>query len=101
VVSLLYRAGTVRLDEFDGRVDLVFFKTQPDPDAQWVELGGATGMWFSRPHAVEYVDRAGNTHHETSRLAGPTLIWTDGSVTYRLEGIAARDEALAVAVSID
>ncbi len=99
VVSLLYRGGTVRLDEFDGRLDVVFFKTQAD-EGTWVAVRGDAGMWFAKPHALEYVDRGGTTHHETARLTGPTLIWTDGTVTYRLEGFASLEEATEVAQSV-
>jgi hypothetical protein len=100
VVTLLYRGGAVRLDEFDGRLDQLFLKTQADPGLQWVEIQGKAGMWFPTPHALEYIDRQGTTHHETARLAGPTLVWTDGTVTYRLEGLATLEEAHAVASSV-
>jgi hypothetical protein len=100
VVSLLYHGGTVRLDEFDGDLDIGFVKTQPDPDMLWVDLKGATAMWLPRPHAVAYVDRAGVRHEETARLAGPTLIWSNGRVSYRLEGVPTLPEAVAVANSL-
>ena len=44
--------------------------------------------------------KLGAVRHETARLAGPTLIWTTGPVTYRLEGIATVGEAVAVANSV-
>lgn len=97
VVTLIYRGGKVRLDEFDGSLNPVFLKQSPD--AQWVELGDV-GLWFGTPHPITYVDRDDVVHTATSRLAGPTLIWQSGAVTYRLEGISAPDEALAVARSI-
>jgi hypothetical protein len=100
VVTLIYGGGAIRLDEFDGQLDQLFLKTQAGPDASWVEVRGSPGLWFKAPHAVAYIDRQGVTHEETSRLAGPTLIWTDGTVTYRLEGFATLDTALAVALSI-
>lgn len=97
VVTLIYRGGTVRLDEFDGSLNPVFLKQSPD--AQWVELGDI-GLWFPTPHPITYVDRDDVEHTATARLAGPTLIWQSGAVTYRLEGISAQEEALAVARSI-
>jgi hypothetical protein len=100
VVSLLYRAGTVRLDEFDGRLDLAFMKTMATNDSQWVDVRGVTGLWFPTPHGVTYVDRLGVTHEETSRMAGSTLVWNDGAVTYRLEGALSLEEATAIAVSV-
>lgn len=98
VVSLLYRGGTVRLDEFDGRLDVAFMKTAVTK--QWVDVHGVPGLWFPTPHGVTYVDRRGVTHEETSRLAGSTLIWSDGTVTYRLEGALSLDEATGIAISV-
>lgn len=100
VITLSYRGGAVRFDQFDGRLDTTFFKTSPD--ARFVELGGAvTGAaWLPGPHPVTYVGRDGVERTETARLAGPTLVWTTGVVTYRLEGIATLEEAIAVATSV-
>jgi hypothetical protein len=100
VVSLIYRNGTVRLDEFDGDLDIGFVKTQSGPDRQWVDVKGETALWLPGPHAVVYVDRAGVRHEETARLAGPTLIWSNGRVSYRLEGVATLAEAVAIAGSL-
>ncbi|MFI7544022.1 hypothetical protein [Actinoplanes sp. NPDC049599] len=98
VVSLRYPGG-VRLDEFDGTVTPIFFKTAPE--ARWVTVGPADGIWVPAPHPVSYVGRDGVERTETTRPAGPTLIWTDGEVTFRLEGLtdlaAARRIALSVA----
>ena len=77
----------------------MFLKTERGPDDQWVTVNGAVGIWFAKPHSVEYIDRSGETRRETSRLTGPTLVWL-GTVTYRLEGVATLDEALAIASSL-
>lgn len=98
VVTLLYQGGKVRLDEFDG-VDPAFLK-QTGMSGQWVDVADGMGMWLPGPQTVEYIDRFGNRHDETARLAGPTLIWTIGQVTYRLEGITTLDEARAIALSV-
>jgi hypothetical protein len=98
VVTVTYRGGTVSFDQFDGAVDPVFFKTAPD--AQWIEVGGASGIWLPGPHAVTYVDRDGVEHTETARLAAPTLIWVAGAITYRLEGLSTLEEARAAALSL-
>jgi hypothetical protein len=100
VVTLLYRGGAVRLDEFDGQLDLAFLKTTANNDMQWVDIHGDTGVWFPTPHAVAYIDRQGVTHEETARMAGSTLVWDTGSVTYRLEGVPNLDEATAIAGSV-
>lgn len=96
VVGLSWRGGAVRLDEFDGALSVVYLKQTPQ--AQWVQLGDF-GLWLPTPHPVTYVDRDGVERTSTARLSGPSLIWQSGTVTYRLEGIAAPDEALETARS--
>jgi len=98
VVTLVYRGGTLRLDEFDGRVSPFFFKSAPE--AQWTGVAGADAIWLPQPHPVTYVGRDGVERVETARLAGPTLIWTSGELTYRLEGFADLEEARTVAESL-
>ncbi|HEV8559651.1 MAG TPA: hypothetical protein VGR06_25215 [Actinophytocola sp.] len=101
IVSLIYRGGTVRLDEFDGRLDQALFKKISGGDGvQWVQVGEDFGVWVDRPHEVVYVDREGKYHTESARLSAKTLIWTAGDVTLRLEGDFTLDEALAVAKSV-
>ena len=98
VVTFVFRHGRVRLDQCDGTIDPIFLKQAPD--AQWVEVGADTGLWLAAPHEVTYVDRDGVERTVTARLAGPTLIWSHGLVTYRLEGLPTLDEALKVARSL-
>ena len=100
VVSLLYGSGAdaIRVDEFDGRLDVIFLKTMAG-QAEPVALGPTTGWWLPGPHAVRYVDRDGVVRHETARLAGNTLLWESDGVTYRLEGQLSRAEAVAIAES--
>lgn len=40
VATLLYRGGALRLDAFDGRLDLVFHKEATAPGATWVQVNG-------------------------------------------------------------
>ena len=98
VVTLVYRGGAVRLDEFDGSVSPYFLKSAPD--ARWTDVGAADAIWLPAPHPVTYVGRDGAEHTGTARLAGPTLIWSDGRVTYRLEGVAEPAQARAIALSL-
>ncbi len=101
VVSLLYGSGTnaIRLDEFDGRWEPIFEKTVMSEGVS-VDIGPAPGYWLNRPHAVRYVDRHGVVRDETARLAGSTLLWQSGGVTYRLEGHLTRPDAIAIAESV-
>ncbi len=102
VVSLLYNGpdGRIRLDEFDGRLEPIFFKTI-DNSVRSAPVDGYPGWWLSGPHAVRYVDRDGVVHNETARLAESTLIWEIGHVSYRLEGDLGLDEAVRIAESIE
>jgi hypothetical protein len=94
VVTLVYRGGAVRLDEFDGGA-WTFLKT--NTEGERVDVGAGSGFWLPRPHAVTYLDRRGDERTETARLATPTLIWLDGQETYRLEGLSSLAEARAIA----
>lgn len=102
VVSLLYNGpdGPIRLDEFDGRLEPIFYKTV-DNTGRPVPINGDAGWWLPRPHAVRYVDRDGVVHNETARLAESTLIWVSGDVSYRLEADLDLDEAVRIAESIE
>ena len=98
VVTLVYRGGTVRLDQFDGNLGSGFIKTARD--ATWTQVGAAQAIWVALPHPLTYVDRAGVEHTEGARSAGPALIWSSGPVTYRLEGLPVMEQARSVAESL-
>jgi hypothetical protein len=100
VATLLYRGGTLRVDAFDGRLDPVFQKQAGGPGTEWVEFGGDVAVWIGGPHPVSYVDRTGTVRVETARLAASTLIWQEGGVTFRLEGLPTVAEAVTVAESM-
>lgn len=100
VVSLLYRGGTVRLDEFDGVADLAMFKKVTPREFEFVQVGGDNAVWVPAPHELYYVDRDGSFHTESARLAAKTLIWQRGGVTLRLEGDFTKEQALEIAGSV-
>lgn len=95
VVTLVYRGGALRLDQFAGGLDPVFRKSAPD--GEYTQIGGQTAIWLPRPHPLSYVDRNGTARTEVARLAGPALVWSTGEVTYRLEGVATIAEARDIA----
>ena len=99
VVSLLYRGGSVRIDEFDGEFDLAFSKTAHD--LEWVEVNGTTAMWIPSPHPLTYIGRDGVARPATTRIAGPVLLWGRGSVALRIEGLPTMAEAVSVAASMN
>lgn len=110
VLSLVYRAGpgrpapgaggvSARLDEFDGGVEPVFYKTL-GVSAEFVELpGGGSAVWIEQPHDVVYVGADGRPRTGSAHLASRTLIWEVGGVTLRLEGDFTREQAVAAATS--
>jgi hypothetical protein len=68
---------------------------------QLVRVGDEAVYWIAgQPHEVVLTDADGDIVHDSSRLAGNTLIWTDGDVTYRLESALDRDEAVALASTL-
>ncbi|WP_223201000.1 hypothetical protein [Micromonospora sp. M42] len=82
VVSLLYRGGTVRLDAFDGSLDIVFHKRSLGADVTLTQVGGEFAIWVGGPHALAYVDRSGTERVATARLSAATLIWEQGWRTW-------------------
>ncbi|WP_435055044.1 hypothetical protein [Micromonospora aurantiaca (nom. illeg.)] len=101
VVSLLYRGGTVRLDAFDGSLDIVFHKRSVGAEVTLTQAGGEFAIWVGGPHALAYVDRSGTERVATARLSAATLIWERAGVSYRLEGDLTREQALDVASSLE
>ncbi|MEU8329003.1 hypothetical protein [Micromonospora sp. NPDC048839] len=100
VATLLYDGGALRVDAFDGRLNLSFHKEVIPPGADWVEVGGDFAVWVEGPHVLSYVDRSGVVRKESARLAASTLIWQDADVSYRLEGAVTRAEAIEIARSL-
>ncbi|MEU7586686.1 hypothetical protein AB0A95_10335 [Micromonospora sp. NPDC049230] len=100
VATLLYDGGALRVDAFDGRLNLSFHKEVTPPGAEWVEVNGDFAVWVDGPHVLSYVDRAGKVRQESARLAASTLIWQDADVSYRIEGALTQAEAIEIARSL-
>jgi hypothetical protein len=104
VASLIYRRtpyGLVRMDEFAGHLDPVFFqKFIHLGDVTQVRVNGRKGLWVKGPHELVYVTRDGTPAFASARLTtGNTLIWGTRQVALRLEGNLTKTEALAIAGS--
>jgi len=93
--------GQVRLDEFAGHLDQVYFeKFVVVRNATEVRVNGVQGMWVAGPQEVVYVRSDGMIVQSSARLAtGSTLIWGPPRVVLRLEGGFSKAAALAVAAS--
>jgi hypothetical protein len=90
--------GTVRLDQFDGRLDYSFAKSAPG--VEFTTVSGASALWFDRPHRVVLLGPDGSRRRETARLGGQTLIWERGATTLRLEGDLGQQQAITIAESV-
>jgi hypothetical protein len=104
VVSLIYPRtpyGLVRLDEFAGHLDQIFFeKFVHLADVTEVEVNGTKGLWIKGPHELMYVTRDGTPAIASARLTtGNTLIWGTRQVALRLEGNLSKTAALTIASS--
>lgn len=67
-------------------------------DASGVTVNAA---WLSgQPHTYAFIDRNGQVHFDTLRLATNTLLWSDGRITYRLEADISREAAIGIARSV-
>ena len=89
--------------EFRGAIDtqLMAKVIGPNTTLDAVPFGSSVGYWLAgQPHQFFFRDPAGNVMPETLRLAGNTLLWEEGGVTYRLEAEVGRDEALRIASSM-
>jgi hypothetical protein len=66
-----------------------------------VPLGSTVAYYLAgQPHQFFFRDPTGNIQPETLRLAGNTLLWTEGGVTYRLEAQVGKDDAVRIASSL-
>jgi len=104
VASLIYRRtpyGQVRLDEFAGHLDPVFFqKFIHFGNVTQVEVNDIKGLWIKGPHELIYITRDGTPAAASARLTtGNTLIWGTRQVALRLEGDFGKTAALAIAIS--
>ncbi len=101
VVSLHYSrtAGPVRIDQFEGNLGAMWEKYAVSP-AQRTTVDGHDALWFDERVTLVYVDASGRQRTESTRLTDSTLVWMDGAMTFRLDGIRPLDAALTVARSM-
>ena len=98
VVSMSWRGGAVRLDQVGGLPAPYFVKTVYD-EVVFTSVHGREALWLPSAHELVVNGTAGEEHRVPPRLAGPTLLWTSGQVTLRLEGEQAMADAVAIAES--
>ncbi|RIQ32502.1 hypothetical protein, partial [Jiangella rhizosphaerae] len=101
VLSLTWGSGTgtIRLDQAADPLSPVYLKTAvPGATAVTLTVEGRDAWWFATPHDLVLLAPDGTERTESARVAGPTLVWVDDGVTFRLEG-AGRDRAVEIAES--
>jgi hypothetical protein len=104
VVSLFYRRtpyGLVRMDEFPGHFDQVYFeKFVHSGRMTEVPVNGTKGLWIKGPQKLVYITRNGAPAVASARLTtGNTLVWGTVQVALRLEGNLGKRAAIAIARS--
>ena len=106
VVTVAYqRAGEplILLSQLAATIDAGIFKKLAGGGTtiDSVEVNGSFGYWIAgEPHEIYFLDTNRDTIVDDARLAGPTLVWNAGPVTYRIEGVATKAAALALASSL-
>lgn len=88
--------------EFVGSVEQPFVQKGLAPETQVVPVtvNGDQGYWIEGElHSLIFRDAAGQYRTQEGRLAGNTLLWTHGDVTFRLEAQISEAEALRIAAS--
>lgn len=91
------------LTEFRGTLEPGYFQKVlgPGTTIETVRVRGTTGWWVSgAPHEFVYVDATGQPVFDSRRTVGDTLMWSDGTITFRLESALDRAAAIALADSL-
>jgi hypothetical protein len=91
------------MTEFLGSVDSGFFDKAigSDTTVESVLVAGHRGYWLSgAPHFFFYTGPSGAVVQDERRWVGDALLWSDGSITYRLESDLGRDATIRIAESL-
>jgi hypothetical protein len=89
--------------EFKGTIETQIMAKAigPGTTLDAVPLGSGVAYYLAgQPHQFFFRDPAGNIQPETLRLAGNTLLWEEGGITYRLEAQVGLEEAVRIASSL-
>jgi len=114
-VAYVWKAGTdlpqtlepgvgLVLMRFDGQNEEGFYDKAINSGTtlERVKVGGHDGYWISGdPHFFFYTTADGRFVEDPRRWVGASLIWTDGTATYRIESSLGRDATIALAESIE
>ena len=95
--------GGVLLTETSGRFNEGFLGKVigPGTEVNRVDVNGHPGAWIhGAPHAIAFIDSAGNFRTEDLRIVGDVLIWEEGGVVLRIEGASSQSAALVLAAGL-
>jgi hypothetical protein len=87
------------ISQFRGTVGDEFFMkaTSSDTIIETVQVGGADGYWLTGDPHIFFWEGPDGFVDDARRWVGDVLLWSDGTITYRLETSLGRDEAIEVA----
>jgi hypothetical protein len=114
-VTLLYGERTSFPADLATRIGLIVTQFRADIGPELFEklidsgvrvtaskVGDANAWWIAGgDHFFFFRDATGQVVESTLRLAGDTLIWEEGGVTYRVEGASTLEGAVRVAESLE
>jgi hypothetical protein len=94
--------GRALIIEFRGRTTPFIFKVVgPGTTVTRLRVNGGPGVYLaSAPHEVLFQNAAGAVQSDRVRLAGNVLLWQQGQVTLRVEGVRSLAQGLALARSM-
>jgi hypothetical protein len=90
-------AGEVRLALYQIGLPYYGLKVAPLHVITEVRVNDTPAFWVSGPHEIRLTTGA---VEEWLFVEGNVLIWTEGEITYRLEGAASVAEAIRIAESL-
>jgi hypothetical protein len=101
VLVWLDRAHTdqVRLSLFELSSNVFFYKMAP-PAVEETTVNGQTALWTTGPYTVAIQVGDQISYEQRALVTGHALIWTDGTLTYRLETTLPLPDAVRIAESL-
>jgi hypothetical protein len=93
------RPDTVRMSLHELSDGAFVYKIAPQ-SVQETTVHGQRALWTEGPYFVEVLQDGQPTYAERRLVDGHVLIWTEGSITYRLETSVTLEEAVRIAESL-
>jgi hypothetical protein len=91
--------GGVRLALFELSSNVYIYKSGATTVTE-TTVHGQRALWTQGPYVVQVIENGQVIYATRVLVNGHALIWTEGSITYRLETSASLDEAVKIAESL-